>query len=209
MIIESVAKDKKHCVCVAVGGERLLIDRDVAAEYSLRSGREITAGELQEVCERSEYVRARERALWYLDRADRTERTLYKKLREAGFRETAAAKVIARLRELGLLDDRRYAQNAADSLARQNISPREIKRRLYEKGVPREIINEVCDGCDIDEAAQIRALIDKKYSNKLGCRADVEKVYAALVRRGFSFGAVREALRRYSEELENLSEESV
>ena len=135
MIIESVAKDKKHCVCVAVGGERLLIDRDVAAEYSLRSGREITAGELQEVCEKSEYVRARERALWYLDRADRTERTLYKKLREAGFRETAAAKVIARLRELGLLDDRRYAQTRSATAAILTKPRRYVRLLIKNTGI--------------------------------------------------------------------------
>lgn len=209
MLLDAVLKDKKHCVRVIAGGGEYLIDRDVAAEYSLRAGKEITAEELNEICERSEYVRARERALWYLDRADRTERTLFKKLKEAGFREQTAAAVIARLKELGLLDDRRYARNAAEYLARQNISPREIERRLYEKGVPRDIIKELRGGLDIDERAQLRALIDKKYRNKLGDRADVEKVYAALVRRGFSFGAVRAALREYSEELENLSEESV
>ena len=208
MQITAVTKEKKHLTRVLLSnGKELLIDRDVAAEYGLRAGKELSEEQAEEICGRSDFVRARERALWYLDRADRTERGLYKKLLEAGFAEEPSAKAIARLRELGLLDDRRFAENLSERLAAQNISPREISRRLYEKGVPRDIIKQVSSEQQTDECAQIRALLEKKYRNRLGDDDAVRKVYAALVRRGFSFGAVRETLRQYSEELENFSEE--
>lgn len=208
MLIEAVLKDKKHCVRIELSnGEYCLIDREVSSEYSLRAGKELSIEELSEIKERSDFVRARERALWYLDHADRTERGLYKKLTEAGFSEKSSAKAISRLCELGLLDDRRFAENLAERLAAQNISPREISRRLYEKGVPRELIKEMAIEQSTDECSQIRALLEKKYRGGLENEEKLRKTYAALIRRGFSFGAVREVMRQYSEELESMSED--
>lgn len=208
MHIEAVLKDKKHCVrIISDDGAEQLLDRSAAEEYGICAGTELSDEMLAEIKEYSDYIRARERALWYLDRADRTERGLYRKLLEAGFPESSSAKAIARICELGLLDDRRFAENLFERLSAQNVSPREISRRLYEKGVPREIIKEVAEKQPVDERAQIRALLEKKYRSDLLCEAGVKKVYSALVRRGFSFGAIRDMLRIYSEELENFSED--
>lgn len=208
MHIEAVLKDKKHCVrIISDNGAEQLLDRSAAEEYEICAGTELSDEMLAEIKEYSDYIRARERALWYLDRADRTERGLYKKLLEAGFSESSSAKAIARICELGLLDDRRFAENFFERLSAQNVSPREISRRLYEKGVPREIIKEVAERQPVDERAQIRALLEKKYGSDLLCEAGVKKVYSALARRGFSFGAIRDMLRIYSEELENFSED--
>ena len=58
---------------------------------------------------------------------------------------------------------------------------------------------EVLSGCDADENEQITALIDKKYRTKLTAENGAEKVFAALVRKGFSYGAVRQVLKKYTE----------
>ena len=209
MRLTEVKRDKKHCARVVTdAGRTLFIDVDVCAEYGLRAGCELDEESLTEILERSDFVRARERALWYLDRADRTERGLYEKLLRAGFPPQASAAAIARLKELGLLDDRRFAENLAERLTGQNVSRREIARKLYEKGVPRAVIDEVLAENHADEHAQIRAVIDKKYRGRLSDPDGVRKVYAALVRRGFSFGAVRDVLKQYSEELQYMSEEA-
>ena len=69
------------------------------------------------------------------------------------------------------------------------------------KGVPKEIASEALDNENADESEQIAALIAKKYRTKIEGENGVQKVYAALIRKGFSYGKVRDALKKYSEEL--------
>ena len=207
MRITAVKPQKKRlCQLLFEGGTQMLLDRDTCAEYGLKPGREIGDAELDELRYDSDYRRAKERALWYLDRADRTEKGLYRKLLEAGFDKRASAAVIARLKELGLIDDRRFAENFAARCEEAHVSRRETVRKLVEKGVPYELAKEVSEECETDEETQIAALIKGKYAKKLSEENGVRKVYAALARKGFSFGAIRNALKAYSEELENSEE---
>ena len=113
---------------------------------------------------------------------------------------------MARFKELGLLDDRRYAQLLAEQMSENNISKRESYAKLLQKGIPNSIIKSVLEETDFDEAAQIKAVIEKKYRTKLSDRNDIQKVYAALIRKGFSYSAVREQLKKYIQETENYEE---
>ncbi len=203
MRIVSLAREKKHLTRLAFedGGDCLL-DNDTCSENALRTGGELTGERLAELKYDSEYRRAKSRALWYLDRGDHTEKALYGKLIKAGFDKRASAAVIARLAELGVVNDRRFAENFAERCRESNISRRETMRKLLEKGVPYELAKELLNETEIDEEAQIRALIQKKYAGRLAEEKGPERVYAALIRRGFSFGAVRSVLKKYSEELE-------
>ena len=207
MRIVSVKPQKKHLNQILLeDGEQILLDRDTCSEYGLKPGREVQEQQLADLRYDSDYRRAKERALWYLDRADRTEKGLYRKLLEAGFEKHASAAVIARLAELGLLDDRRFAENFAARCEEANISERETVRKLLEKGVPYDLAKETAAKRETGEEEQIAILMEKKYARKLQEENGVRKVYAALARKGFSFGAIRNALQKYSEELENSEE---
>lgn len=204
MRIVSVNREKKHLVRVACDdGTVFSVDADLFSELSLSPDTVLTAERVAEITEESDYVRAKSRAFWYLDRADHTEKALFDKLIRAGFAPKSCAAVIARLKELGLLDDRRYALRFAERATAANLSRREIYAKLMQKGVPKTIVSETLEAAvPEDESAQIRALLEKKYKNRLSDREDVHKVYAALIRKGFSFGAVRDVLKQYSEELQ-------
>lgn len=203
MIITAFKRQKKHLTAIVLSDDReILLDNDTCTDFCLKQGAEITEERLEELIYDSEYRRAKSRALWYLDRADRTEKGLYRKLCEAGFDKKASAAVVARFVEVGLLDDRRFAENFAERCKDANISPRETVRKLYEKGIPYDMAKETVSKTETDEETQIRALIEKKYARKLELENGAEKVYAALIRKGFSFSAVKKALKKYSEELE-------
>ena len=203
MLITEVQKQKKHLTkLVFEDGQEALLDNDICLNYSLKPETEIAEEELKKLKYESEYARAKSRALWYLDRADRTEKGMYEKLVGAGFDRKASAAVVGRFVEVGLIDDRRFAENFAEKCRDANISKREGIRKMLLKGVPYDIANEVFSETEIDEEEQIRAVIEKKYARKLEQENGVQRVYAALVRKGFSFSAVRNALKKYSEELE-------
>lgn len=203
MEIVSITRDKLHLTKISLSnGDEYFIDNDIVAEASLFVGMDITDGELQELIFKSDYRRAKQRALWYLDRMDYSEKGLFDKLIKAGFEKRACAKVLAYFCEVGLIDDRRFAERLAERYSQANKSKREILNKLYQKGVPLDIAREVLSETETDEVAQIKALIEKKYAYKLSDKASFEKTFAALARKGFSFSAIKEALSQYKTELE-------
>ena len=72
--------------------------------------------------------------------------------------------------------------------------------------LPKDIINQVLADTPFDESEQIAELIDKKYRLKLQTEGGSQKVYAALIRKGFSYSAVREQLKKYTQEIEDYEE---
>ncbi len=208
MIITEIKRDKGHTVRVTLdSGEQALIELDFAAEIPLKKGQELSHERLRELLAESDYRRAKQRALWYLDRAEHSERALYEKLVRARFSKSVSARVIARLKELGLIDDERYAHRLAERMAENNISKREAAHKLFARGIPKEIINSALEDTPCDECAQIRAIIEKKYRLKLENPQNTQKVYAALIRKGFSYRAVRDTLKQYSEEIKYSDED--
>lgn len=210
MQVIRVENQKKHLVKVVFDtGDELLIDKDTAQENCIKQGVETDYETAAKLLYDSEYRRAKSRAVWYLDRSDATEKGMFDKLVTAGFDKKASAQVIARLAEVGLIDDRRFAENYAGRCKDANISKREAVRKMLAKGVPYDIASLAVQESDADENDQIKNLIDRKYRRKLEAERGTEKVYAALIRKGFSFSAVRNALKEYSEELENSEENYV
>lgn len=200
MQILNIKKDKLHLTKISLSNrEEVLIDNNVVSENYLKKGDELDENKLNGLIFESQYQRAKSRAVWYLDRKDRTSKELYNKLCQAGFDKKAVAKVIGRLTEVGLIDDYRFAENYANRLMESNVSKREALQKMLQKGVPYDMAKEVLSDCDADENEQITALIDKKYRTKLMADGGVEKVYAALVRKGFSYEAVKTALKNYIE----------
>ena len=137
-----------------------------------------------------------------MDRMDYSEKALYDKLVQKGFDKKASSAVVAKLVELGLLNDHRYAENLAVRLADQGNSKRAALQKMLSKGVTYDLAKEVLSETETDEVRRILTLIEKKYSAKLQDPDNFQKVYAALVRRGFSYGDVKTALKKYKEDLE-------
>lgn len=207
MNIIEVKKDKKHTVRVSFNtGKAFNFDIDYWNEQCLRENDEIDEETLEFHLKESDYIRAKSRAMWFLDRADYSEKILYEKIVAGGISGTAAARAVARLKELGLLNDSRLALRLAEQMSEANISKREAYAKLYQKGIPATIIKTVLEETAFDEAAQVEAVIQKKYRNKMTDKTQIPKVYAALIRKGFSYSAVRDAIKKYTQEIENYEE---
>ena len=203
MVISSLERQKKHLVKLCFdNGEEFLLDMDICAENSLCKDMEIEAEELKKLSFESDYRRAKSRALWYLDRSDYTEKAMYQKLLRAGFEKKASAEVIARFVELGIIDDRRFAERFFERCCESNISKREALHKMLNKGIPYDLAKEMLESSEVDEEEQIKNLLERKYSSKLSAEKGTEKVFAALMRKGFSYSAIRSALKQYNEELE-------
>ena len=203
MKVTAIKPDKKHLTKLLLDEDsEILIDSGVLGESGITTGSDITEEELKKLKYESELRRAKSRALWYLDRMDYTEKALYEKLIKAGFGKRASAAVIARFCELGVIDDRRYAERLAERLKETNVSKREAMHKMLLKGLSYDLIKEILDSDETDEEEKIKNLLEGKYARKLAEEKGAEKVYAALVRKGFSYSAVRTAMKNYTEQLE-------
>ncbi len=207
MQIQSVSKRRKGLTCLTINGEEVLIDTEVALLSPYKAGAEISAEELEQLQARSDFKRAKERALWYLSRGDLSEKGLYDKLARA-FSKPAAAAAVARIKELGLVNDHTYARRLARAMVEEkHLSARMAAVQMMQKGIPRQLAQEALAELEPDNTAAAVALIEKKYKNKLSAPDDLRRTYAALLRRGFTYSEVRAALAQYNANLQEFEGE--
>lgn len=170
------------------------VDRQTFDESPYRVGVEITEEQLETLLAQSQYNRARERALYLLGLRDYACGELEKKLYTEATPEVAAS-VVDRLREVGLLDDARYAVRLARHLSEYKQYPRRrIEQELRHRGIDPATVSDAVAALGGEDFEQALALLEKKYYNKLSTPEDRRRVTAALARRGFSYGAIRRAM---------------
>ncbi|MCC8060621.1 MAG: recombination regulator RecX [Clostridiales bacterium] len=138
---------------------------------------------------------AREQALSLLERADRTEQELVRKLQDRGCESGEIEEALAFLRSYHYVDDANYACRYVRTHAADK-SRRRIREELTAKGVAREWIDAALEENEVDEESQVRALL-----RRYGWRSDEKqdptsyrRLTATLARRGFSFDVIRRAM---------------
>ncbi len=208
MKISAIDKHRGHLFEIKFSNEEsVLLDQKTAIDNGLFVGQELTAAELKKLKEQSDYQRAFSRAVWYIEQSSLSRRALKQKLLRAKFGESIIEKVLERLTELSLLDDEALAERLAERLTENNISFRAALSKMTAKGIDYATAKAALDATERDTEAQIRAVIEKKYKNKLSDAESTKKVFAALQRLGFGYSDIRAVLRAYSEELD-FSEEN-
>jgi len=159
-------------------------------KYKLNIGDELSRKDYEELRE-IVIRRIKERIMYLLDAYERTERDLHRKMLAAGYEENTVEAAIGELKEYGFINDLRFAENYAESL-RENKgkSLREIRMKLFEKGISKEIIEEVLLSYDEDESELIERAIKKKGINASDIpgmdRNERNRLYMYLSRKGFN-----------------------
>jgi len=147
---------------------------------------------------------ARATALRLLTRRDYTAKELRTKLLDRGMPEAEVASVLAELAEEGAVNDRRVAESfvrvASTVKGRGRLR---ISRELEQRGIDRAIVREALAALPVeDESASLRKLLARKRLPARLSPAEHRRVFAQLVRRGFSADLIAKALRGRSIESE-------
>ena len=192
---------KKGLSLVYIDGEYAVkLDTVVLAENGIRTGYQLDDDRLRELIEKSEYKRAKEKALWLLSGKDYSRKQLEFKLRREAS-ENTAEEVCSRMEELGLVNDENYARRLAhDLIYLKKMSPRGAKYKLMEKGIDRELCDEILEEFEVDPVEQIVEIIEKKYADKLDDEKGRRRAYAALQRLGYSSSDIMAALAEFEQE---------
>lgn len=137
---------------------------------------------------------------------------LREKMRQRAERAESVDGVIAKLKEAGYLDDRKFAENyAAARLENQGFGKMRVLRDLRQRRVAPQLAEKVAEQTfqSTDEIELIEAFLKRKFRGKqLGPFLKDPKNLAAAFRRlryaGFSSGASIRVLKRYSSQAEEL-----
>lgn len=136
-------------------------------------------------------------AIYTISFKDRTEKELRTKLTQKGYDEKETELAIERLIDYGYVSDRRYAEMY---IRQQHTKKgyRLLKRELIEKGIDRELVEELYDSLNVDEEQLLEKVFQKRYSGAdLNDEKTYRKAFSYLVRRGFSTEGVRRILAKY------------
>lgn len=174
------------------------LSETVVARAGLRVGGTLTEAQLRTLLEDDEYQVALNRALYFLTPRPRSEREVAQRLKRARVASAIIERVLVRLREMGLADDRAFARYWVENREAHNPrGSRLLSAELRQRGVDRPIIDEALPGLgDEGEAAvtagrrkvrQLAGLDYREFSRRLG---------GFLARRGFDYETAREAVDR-------------
>ena len=147
--------------------------------------------------------RCKERSLYLLTGTAKTERRLREKLEKSQrYSEEIIAKTIAFLKEYDYLNDYQYALRYLEENSGKR-SLRDMQAKLFQRGVDSASLKEAIEAFQeklIEEdgnperEALLKCLEKKRRTLDLTDPKDKQKLYAFLVRKGFSYSLIQEAI---------------
>ncbi|MBN1373793.1 regulatory protein RecX [Candidatus Dojkabacteria bacterium] len=174
---------------------------NTVADHKLYDSLKISESELSTIINSELFEKLYERCVKYLAKMIRTREqvrqyisNLFFKNRKKWFSDTQsvneneiADKVITRLLEAKLLNDRYFAQAfIEDRVANKPRGRRLIFSELFSKGISQTLAEEVWNELEIDEMTLLKAVYQKKFGNKKFDSSD-QKTVRFLLSKGFDW----------------------
>lgn len=197
-------------VNISVDGKyRFSLDIFQVTELGIKKGREYSEEELAELEDESSFGKLYARALEYTLMRPHSAREvrdyLWKKIRTTkvktrqgelkdrpGVSQAIVDRVYDRLVARGYVDDEKFAKYWVENRNMQKgISARKLHAELIAKGVERSVIEAVMQDSPRDEKRDLQIVLQKKKGKYAG---DERKLIAYLMRQGFAYDDIREAL---------------
>ena len=160
---------------------------EILAKYKLKTEQEIEKEELDEIKKENDEKLAFDMALSYLEKYNVSTKGLKDYLKKKGLDKNAIESACEKLKDYGYLDDKVFAKNYFDSLSGSK-GKRAIGRKLKEKGVASEVVEELLSGVD-DESEEEHALaVAKKFAkNRENTLKNKQKCLAHLIYKGYDY----------------------
>jgi regulatory protein len=178
----SVFVDGKYSFSLSEGA--LLAER-------LASGLELDEVQLQRLKEASASDKAYGNALRYVAMRSRSEWEIETYLRRKQIEEPVAEVIMQRLRDLGFINDRTFAETwVANRHLLKSTSKRKLQLELKQKHVSSTIIDAVLREDEVDERESLRQLVAKKQARY----PDRNKFMQYLARQGFGYDDIKSVL---------------
>lgn len=191
MVVLAVEEYKKNRYKVCMdNGTHLILYKGEMRHYGIKEGAVLSEEAYEELFHEVVGKRAKKRALYLLEKMDRTEKGLYDKLRESEYPTELIEEAIDYVKSYHYVDDMRYAKNYI-SYHQRGRSRARIKQELMRKGISKEILDAAledsyADSDENQELVMIAKILEKKgYDPLTDDLKQKQKIYAYLMRKGF------------------------
>ena len=179
--------------------------RQTVQDFCLYTGLELSKEQMDALKEAAGQMSAKMRAVRIVSAASVSKRDLEQRLVQKGEDPAQAKEAVAWMSDLSLLDDRKVAEQVVSRCISKGYGPARAKQALYEKKVPKEYWDEaLADYPDMTE--KIVDFLRSKLGNEYDDR-ELKRAVDALMRRGHSYGQIRQALNQLRLDTEEFLEE--
>jgi len=173
------------------------IDLDNFVLLHLKIDQELTEKEIEDIVKKAEYQKTLDKLLRFAMVRLRSEKEVTDYFKRKKVHESMHEKLFEKLKHLELLDDVKFAKWWIDQRIQfKNKSKRVIQMELRQKGIGKEIIDEVFSETVIDEEKMAKELLAKKiYKWKnLEPREAKQKISQYLAGKGFSWDVIEKVV---------------
>ena len=200
MRIEKIkpSQRKKGRILVILEDETILrVTEDVVLRFGLVKGMDIDDDTRQEVERAAGAASARASAARMVGRRALSREELQRKLIQKGASEEDASDAADWLEDIGAIDDAGYAAMLARHYGERGYGPGRVREELRRRGIDRELWEDAL--AELPEPEEAIAAFLQRKAGDLSDRREVKRLTDALLRRGFHWGDIRDALSRYAD----------
>lgn len=162
--------------------------------FNLKKGMEINKDNLKCLLDNDMYIKAKNKALNILSKADQSEKKIKEKL-SSDFEENTIDKVLDFLKNNKFIDDKLLAQKIVNTNTTLNkYGKNKIKQNLYNKGINSKEISNAISNIDSDIEFENAMYLAKKRYDKIkddDKRKVYQKLYQHLAYKGFDYSTIR------------------
>lgn len=169
-------------------------------KYNIEEAAEISDEIISEITNTIVFLRARQKVIRLLEKMDRTEQELMRKLHENGYTDDIAYAAVTYAKSYGYVDDTRYVSMYL-RLNCKKKSRRVLMSTLLQKGISKDIIedafvdlSEEAEYCMNTEENALEREISKRLKGKSISDFDtaaLQKIMAALFRKGYPYELIK------------------
>lgn len=192
---------KDRVLVYLTGGDLLRITPEELLRFGLRPGQELTEDVLEELRRAAARSQTRQRAAELAAGRMLSQKELSDRLVKKGADPREAQETAQWLADLGAVDDAAYAGVIARHYAAMGYGPGRVRQELQRRGVPRDLWEDALAQLPDPEEA-IDKFLAAKLWGKTPDRATLQRLSAALQRRGFQWQDIRPALARLDRDME-------
>lgn len=196
--LEPSRRKKGRILAYLADGSILKLTEQEVLEYGLRAGDELSEEDM--VALRASYGEssAKSDAAALLGRKPMSRADLTKKLQEKGASQRESEYAAEWLEAIGALDDRAYAALLVRHYSAKGYGPAKWREELRHHGIDRELWEEALESAPPTEEI-IADFLRSRWKGQQPDEKELKRTSDALLRRGFSWGDVKVALRGVSE----------
>lgn len=192
---------KDRVLVYLTGGDLLRITPEELLRFGLRPGQELTEDVLEELRRAAARSQTRQRAAELAAGRMLSRKELSDRLVKKGADPQEAQETAQWLADLGAVDDAAYAGVIARHYAAMGCGPGRVRQELQRRGVPRDLWEDALAQLPDPEEA-IDKFLAAKLRGKTPDRAALQRLSAALQRRGFQWQDISPALARLDRDME-------